>query len=589
MVRFPFTLLSALVGAGVLIALIEYEMEPVHHLLEKWAAISALGLPLFTALAAFAERRNFPRTRNILIQAIGVLILALLFLSTPENITRPLIYPMRFLLSAIAFHFLASFLPFLGKGNGQGFWLYNKALFLRFLTAALYSAVLYAGLAIALGAVKTLFDLDIESETFFQLWVIVGVIFQTVIFLSGFPEDLPALTDEGEYPRGLKIFVQYVLLPLVGIYLVILYAYGLKILFQWNWPQGWVSQLVLWYSVVSILSILLLWPLREKADSGWIKSFTSWFFRLLIPLLVMLFLAIFERIGDYGVTVNRYLVIGMAVGLSVVVLYFTFSRRKDIRLIPVVVFCLAVLASYGPLSAFSFAERSQLNRLDARLRSNDLVVEGKSAETIAVLPEEERRELSSMVDYLLQWHGIDLFDRWFDEAALAAIPNRDDRPNDDLAKMFGFDYMGNYGGYWDTDWKSRWFNYSFSHQVLPLAEYDYLIALRFEWSEDQIQSEVHLMGEDSMRILMNRTLAEFAIEPTTERLISERLTFDLTDSLASRMRENEEQQPLPDTLNVLAENDYLRGMLICQAVSGNAGGDSATISVFSGLMLLKRK
>ena len=99
--------------------------------------------------------------------------------------------------------------------------------------------------------------------------------------------------------------MQYVLLPLVGIYLVILYAYGLKILFQWNWPQGWVSQLVLWYSVVSILSILLLWPLREKADSGWIKSFTSWFFRLLIPLLVMLFLAIFERIGDYGLTVNR--------------------------------------------------------------------------------------------------------------------------------------------------------------------------------------------------------------------------------------------------------------------------------------------
>jgi hypothetical protein len=304
----------------------------------------------------------------------------------------------------------------------------------------------------------------------------------------------------------------------------------------------------------------------------------------------MLFLAIFERIGDYGVTVNRYLVIAMAVGLSVVVIYFTLSRRKDIRLIPIVVFCLALFSAFGPFSAFSVSERNQMSRLDARLRANDIVIEGAAAEAVVAVAEEERRELSSMIDYLVQWHGASLFSRWFDEPTLAAIPDRDERPNDDLAKMFGFEYAGDFAGYWDSNWKSKWYNYSFAtQQVVPIADYQYLVALRFEWGEEPVRSQSHLMGADSVRILLDRYLAEIAIEPISDTTTFGRLAFDLTDTLAARAEKDIPQPATSDSLKLFAENDQMRATLICQHVSGNAGGDSATINVFSGMLLIKRK
>jgi hypothetical protein len=288
--------------------------------------------------------------------------------------------------------------------------------------------------------------------------------------------------------------------------------------------------------------------------------------------------------------VNRYLVIAMAVGLAVVVVYFTLSRKKDIRLIPIVVFCLAVLSAYGPFSAFAVSERSQMVRLDARLRANDIVVEGKAAEATAGIPEEERRELSSMIDYLVQWHGSDLFSRWFDEATLATIPNRDDRPNDDLAKLFGFEYAGTYAGYWDNDWQSKWYNYSFAtQQVVPVADYEYLVALRFEWDEALVRGKTHLLGGDSVRILLDRNLSEVAIEPVSDTLAFGRLAFDLTDTLANRAAIDSVPFPQTDTLHFLAENDQMRALLICQNINGHAGADSATINTFSGLLLLKKK
>ncbi|MBK9634277.1 MAG: DUF4153 domain-containing protein [Bacteroidetes bacterium] len=62
---------------------------------------------------------------------------------------------------------------------------------------------------------------------------------------------------ETPYPKDYEFFAQFILMPLVIIYLVILYLYGGKIIFQGHLPIGWVSNLILtffciWYSCVII-------------------------------------------------------------------------------------------------------------------------------------------------------------------------------------------------------------------------------------------------------------------------------------------------------------------------------------------------
>ncbi|MBK9320884.1 MAG: DUF4153 domain-containing protein [Bacteroidetes bacterium] len=124
------------------------------------------------------------------------------------------------------------------------------------------------------------------------------------------------LEKENDYPNGLRIFTQFVLLPLVTIYLGILYVYELKILITMNWPRGWVSYLVIGFSTAGILALLLVWPLRNDDRYKWVKTFTRLFYIALLPLIALLFFSIYIRVKEYGITetdiyhCSGYMVVG---------------------------------------------------------------------------------------------------------------------------------------------------------------------------------------------------------------------------------------------------------------------------------------
>ena len=126
--------------------------------------------------------------------------------------------------------------------------------------------------------------------------------------LEAVEENLDELEASTTYPKGLKIFTQYVLLPLVSLYLVILYSYEIKIYFTSHWPEGWGTYLVLCFSVSGILSLLLIWPLRNEEGQHWIKNFTRFFYFALFPLILLLALAIYKRILQYGITEYSYFI-----------------------------------------------------------------------------------------------------------------------------------------------------------------------------------------------------------------------------------------------------------------------------------------
>jgi len=448
LIRFPFTILSAVITAGVLVTLAESVSEKNKKTLGKIALSSALGIPLFTALTIFAEKQEWDNIKRILTQTFGfvpILIFYATIFNAPEFLASIIV---KFTLLFIAFHLMVAFLPYLiQKGNGN-FWEYNKSLFVRFLTTALFSAVLYIGLVIAMLAIDELFGVDIEEERYFQLWIIGALILNTWVFLGGIPKDVKDLGEVRQYPIVLKFFAQYILLPLMSLYFIILYAYEIKIIATWNWPRGWVSQLVLWYSIVGIFSLLLLWPLRELSENQWIKVFTNWFFRALIPLIIMLFFAILERVGDYGITVNRYLVLSMAVGLSLVTLYFAFSRKKDIRLIPIIVCVVALLSACGPWGAFSVSERSQSERsqrgrLEKSLIKNEILIDNKIRFTDGDISFDERKEISSLVSYLSEWHGVESFSPWFPDSVITELMALEYKYNlaDSITQRMGFKYI----------------------------------------------------------------------------------------------------------------------------------------------------
>lgn len=433
--RFPLETITAILGTILAIILNEKEYnDPDNELYRKALMCCSLCLVLFLSVSLFflASKKN-TILRFIISFVLGGLIVLFVF-NFHEYITE--IEIQQFLVLNIALHLLVSFAGFLPRTYNQDeFWEFNKQLFLRILTAGLYSIVLYSGLALAILAVDKLFTVEFYDHIYFHIFFVIAGVFNTIFFLSGIPETnnnkIPLVLN---YPKGLKNFTQYVLLPLISLYLVILICYEAKILVTLSLPVGWVSYLVLVFAIFGILSFLLVHPIATETGNLWMRTFNRWFYFLLIPLLALLFWAILYRINLYGFTHERYYVLLLSIWLSIVVAYFLIQKNPKIKFIPISM-CLAGLFSIaGPQSANSISKYSQLSRFETYMQNPDH----------KKLTFEQEQDLSSIVSFLESNYGIEVMVPYA-KTKLEALLKKEKSPSDSaIMKALGYEYKSAY-------------------------------------------------------------------------------------------------------------------------------------------------
>ena len=403
--RFPFEIAFAFLG--VVAATVNIELSDLQVQVSNWCIrllmISNLGLILSLSATLLSESRNFKTSRKYALRLFAVII-AFLFLFLLDPLTRETDI-FRFFLLALSFHLLVSFAAFAGRNHINAFWQFNKTLFLRFLAGALYSAVLFLGLAAAVGSMNLLFNFKFEWDTFAILWIWIAGFFQTVFFLSGVPENLNSLEEDQSYPASLKIFTQYVLIPLASVYVAILLAYEIKILIEWDLPKGLVSNLILGYAVFGILSLLLIYPIRNLEENKWLKTYSKSFYFLLIPLLFLLIWAVAARVNDYGITEQRYFLIVLALWLGFITAYFLLSKRQDIRIIPISLCLVTLFTVYGPQGAFSVSKVSQLNQLKTLFGKYGSYQDPGLQPLTKPVDSVDRERMVNVLTYLINRHG----------------------------------------------------------------------------------------------------------------------------------------------------------------------------------------
>lgn len=432
--RFPLETITTICGTLFAILLIEDEYRDSEYLLVKAIMSCSLCLVLFLSISLFflASKKN-TLFRLLTSLTLGSLAIAFVF-SFNKDITEVEI--QQFLVLNIALHLLVSFAGFLPRTYNQDeFWEFNKQLFLRILTSGLYSGVLYLGLAIAITAVEKLFNVEITDKIYGYLFFIIIGIFNTIFFLNGVPDSNNAEVPlKLSYPNGLKNFTQYVLMPLISLYLVILICYETKILITLSLPIGWVSYLVLVFAVFGILSFLLIHPIATEKGNLWMRTFNRWFYYLLVPLLGLLFWAISYRIQLYGFTHERYYVLLLSIWLSIVVAYFLIQKQPKIKFIPISLCLVALFSIAGPQSADSISKNSQLSRFETYMQKSE---KGK-------LTFEQEQDLSSIVDFLEKNYGIKILLPYTDYK-LDILLNKDKDPDSSqIMKALGFHYRHQY-------------------------------------------------------------------------------------------------------------------------------------------------
>jgi hypothetical protein len=447
--RFPLALACSLLGTAAALILIEREDPDRASVLYNALFAFSLGFPLLVTIPFVAKKWSWSNLQLFGVQAISVLALVIYATSIPSDISHaPLVHLYRHLLLTLGLILLVSFANHIGPGQQNGFWQFNKTLFSRLFTAALFAIVLFLGLSIALAAMDRLFGMDVPGKRYGELWIAILGLFAPLFFLSGMPEDLDDLDISDEYPKGLRVFAQYILAPLVIVYLVILYAYIVKIIAQWSWPQGWVSRLVLSFSATGIFSLALLYPIREQIENRWVKSAIRWFWIAIIPMIVVLLLAIWQRISDYGITESRYIGVVLAAWLAVMALYFNLSKTKGLKIIPASLCLLALAISFGPWGVFRVSEQSQIRRLEEMLIADSILVNGMVQKAPGDVSARNITEISSILSYLHEVHGYEGIQPWFAESLqLDSGGTRNYKDASTVAKMLGirFDMYGKGG------------------------------------------------------------------------------------------------------------------------------------------------
>ena len=587
--RFPLTILSALVATICFIWMAEYDIDPGRNFPSKLVLIAMLGLPLFTALALFAEKRNWSKVNSLIIQTAGFIFLVIYFFTLPEKIGDIDYHIVRILLFAITFHFMTAFLPFITSDEEHGFWQYNKSLFLRFLTSALFSGVLYLGLALALAAIEHLFGLNIEHQRYIQLWVVIGILINTFIFLSGIPDDLNKLESDSSYPKGLKVFAQYILLPLVMVYFLILIVYEAKIIFTWDWPKGWVAQLVLWYSVIGILSLLLLYPLRKISENIWIQRYSKQFFYALIPLLFMLYFAILKRINEYGITENRYYVFAMAIGLTFVVFYFIFSTKKQIKVIPLTICILAFLSAVGPFSSFSIAQTDQINRLISFFNKYEMLQDDSIVQPSSSIIFEDRKEMSSIVNHLKSMYGMEPFAQWISDTEFVKFDTTRYINISDLTKSLHFTYTD----YWETEERGTPFRYqAVPNNLMPITDKKYFLNFEYQsylFDSTIVINETYRFFNDTFLISFNTNNNNLTIYRDLDNDTSKsKIEFDIEKKLENLLESPDSINVPSYKLTIYYMNEYFSMDFLIRNVEGNIRHDSVFITNLSIFASIKQ-
>jgi len=536
---FPLVLGSAIVAAAAGLVAIDASDE------DFWLRLlfaAALGLPLFFAIRLVSERRAWRPARLWSARLLGLALLAAFFFAWPEW-SEP-VRIERLLQAAIAFHLLAAFAPFSGA-SGQGgsggdagiqgaFWEYNKTLFLRFLTAGLYSAVLFVGLAIALAGIDNLLGVNVDEDAYVRLWLLIAFVFNTWFFLAGVRTILADAERPSAYPIGLKVFSQYVLIPLVTVYLAILTLYLGRILITQTWPSGWIGYLVSSVAVAGILSLLLVYPISDRTENLWVATYARWYYLALVPSIVMLLMAIWKRIDQYGITEKRYFLAVLALWLAGVAIFYVVSRSRNILVIPLTLCIVAVATFGGPWSAYSVSEASQVRRLTRVLASNEMLEDGQARAVEREVSFEDQREVSAILRYLIQTHGTGAIEPLF--GSLAEIDTIGEGTGSSrrheaepraraIAEHLGLAYVSR----WEGETGVRHFFAERRNEVIPIAEYDY--ALRWDrWPSDSFRVagetvRVHI-GSDSAFVRVTRRTPSgseeiaLPLEPLYQRLRS---------------------------------------------------------------------
>ncbi len=422
--------------------------------LERLSIVTALGFFLSISLTQLLEnfKPKLPRIPMVLLGTLGfMLVYYSLFLKEINTVSM-------IRSAGTFFFFLVAVFYTLKLKNDAQYERYVMKIFSGFFITFLYALVVFLGVSFIILTINALFDANIDGKWYLYTFYASTFIFGSPLLLSKLPEKDEAVADT-PYSKVFRALLLYIIIPLIMIYTVILYVYFIKILITMEWPRGLVSNLVLWYAAFSVGVIFFISPLVKQDVIA--RLFKTWFPRVLLPILGMMFVSIGKRIFQYGFTESRYYVVLLGLFVFIIMGYFALRKASIMISVPVLLSLFVLISVYGPTSALEVSYYSQNQRLTAILKNNDMLG-GDEIIAKSNVSEDTQKNLSSIVSFFVNRNVTKM--KYVDESFTLSS----------FSTTFGFTHKNDY----DYAGNNYYYIYSdINNQPVLVKGYDYLFTV----------------------------------------------------------------------------------------------------------------
>ncbi|MCK5334685.1 MAG: DUF4153 domain-containing protein, partial [Gammaproteobacteria bacterium] len=463
------------------------------------------------------------------------------------------------------------------QSDENSVWYFNYQTGVALFFAALSAIVFGGGLSLVLLSTGYLFEIKVPGIIYADIWIVAWSVLFTVYVLSNISKVYVYKDESCDFPKGISFIANYILAPLMLAYMAVLYAYFFKIVLQWELPKGNLGWMVSSFGIIGIVTKLVAYPIRDKG-TRLMALFDKYFYYALVVPALMLFIAIFVRIDEYGVTEQRYAVVLLGIWFALVIAATVFIKdRFHIKYLPMSLAILVLLASYGPLSAIEVSVNSQLARFESLLIKNNLLFNGQVVKSRKKVSFEDRKVLSSIADYLggNKWRSDKT--RSMFNSLLAEEKNKDLSESKKISgtgfiALLGIDHVSK----WDARRAEKVNNFSYKNSfdlnqiLINVSGFDYVGRHYFYFYSNSDKKKVFTLNRNNknedIKVEINENF--FSINSKTGGRIEFDLGAFVLDLRERGIRDTSQSNSSELTLNKSSSDGRLKVRLIIEQLNG---------------------
>jgi hypothetical protein len=356
--------------------------------------------------------------------------------------------------------------------------------------------------------------------------------------------------------------------------------YLFKIIIIREWPEGWVGNLVISYALVGLFTYIISHTLINK-EHKFYKKLPQIFFFSLFPLIIMLFLSINIRIKEYGYTESRYYVIAIAIWLLLISVLYLFTKYKALKYIPISMTIITIFTLFGPWSSLLVSEKSQQTRFEDILSKYDALPNGKVKAIEDTVAFKDQKNISSIIKYLYEIHGVESLDDYFNEDLTLLDTNKYNLNNYlEIVSLVGIDYISERQSNPLTD---TYFNLNKDFNIktaVAISNSDFYLTYNSYVSKGNKDIQEFKIDSSyiSLSLLPKKMLVSYLGEEKEINII------DLVNQL--KVKNHQNVSPLDFKLTVKLSSIEI--LFLFNTISGNINDDIITIGAIDANLFVKK-